>query len=105
MRFADLATDEQLLAELGRRLERLRLSRNVTQAGLAEAAGVGLRTLKRLEAGEGATAANLLRTLRALELLDGLEHLLPPASAPAEDAPRERRRASRARPDGTASSP
>ena len=38
--------------ELGRRLARQRLARNVTQEALAESAGVGLRTLRRIEAGE-----------------------------------------------------
>ena len=39
------------LSSLGARVQRLRLSRNVTQQELAEKAGVGLKALRRLERG------------------------------------------------------
>jgi len=44
------ATDDSVLAELGGRLARIRLDRNLTQAQLAEQAGVSKRTIERLEA-------------------------------------------------------
>ncbi len=87
-----------MLAELGSRLERTRLERNVTQQHLADQAGVGISTLKRLEGGGGTTLANTIRVLRALELLEGLELAIPePAASPIERlklAGRRRRRAS-----------
>ncbi len=79
MRITSLTTDDALLAEIGARVERARLDRDWTQARLAEEAGIGERTLKRLEAGQGATLANFLRVLRVLGLLDGLEVLVPEA--------------------------
>jgi transcriptional regulator with XRE-family HTH domain len=73
-----LMSDEALLQELGHRVARLRLERNLTQAQLAEQAGISKRTLERLEAGAAATQLSLfLRVLRQLDLLERLELLLP----------------------------
>jgi len=44
-----LMSDEALLQELGQRIARLRLERNLSQAQLAEQAGISKRTLERLE--------------------------------------------------------
>ena len=73
-----LMSDEALLRELGQRIARLRLERNLSQAQLAEQAGISKRTLERLEAGAAATQLSLfLRVLRQLDLLERLELLLP----------------------------
>lgn len=73
-----LMSDEALLQELGHRVARLRLEHNLTQAQLAEQAGISKRTLERLEAGAAATQLSLfLRVLRQLDLLERLELLLP----------------------------
>ncbi len=53
--------------------------RGLTQAQLADRAGVSLRTLRRLEDGEGGvTLENLLRILRALGVIDALPRALDP---------------------------
>jgi transcriptional regulator with XRE-family HTH domain len=92
-------TDEAVLAEVGRRIARTRLERNLSQQHLAADAGVGQNTLKRLEAGRGATLVNTIRVLRALDLIEGLELAVPePAPSPIELLKlegRRRRRASR----------
>lgn len=49
----------------------------MTQAQLARAAGVSKRTIERLEDGASTQSANLIRCLRALDELDGLDRLLP----------------------------
>ncbi|MFG5381894.1 helix-turn-helix domain-containing protein [Yoonia sp. R2-816] len=70
---------------LGQRIERLRLSRNITQADLAEQAGIGIRTLRRLEAGNGGTLDTFFRILSALKLDGNVELLIPdPAIRPIE---------------------
>lgn len=71
--------DEAILAEMGERLAAARLARNMTQAALARNAGISKRTLERLEAGESAQLTSFLRLLRALDLLEGLDALLPSA--------------------------
>lgn len=70
-------TDPAVLADLGRRVKGHRLEARLTQAELAEQAGVGKRTLERLEAGNGTELLTLVRVLRVLERLDGFEQLLP----------------------------
>lgn len=78
-------SDQAVLAELGERLSAARLARDLTQAQLAHEAGIGKRTLERMEAGESASMTSLIRVLRALGLLDRLDTLLPaPEPTPME---------------------
>ena len=63
--------------ELGRRLAKLRLARNVTQDALANEAGVAVRTLRRLEAGQPSSLDSFLRVAIALGLADELVAALP----------------------------
>ncbi len=91
-------TDAAVLAEIGDRLARLRLQRNLTQAQLAREAGVSKRTLIRLESGESSQVTNLIRVVRALGLLGNLDVFIPPPlPSPIEQLrsrAKERRRAS-----------
>ena len=70
-------TDLAVLAELGHRLERTRLVRNLTQGQLAKEAGVSKSTVERFEAGQTATLSSLIRVLRVLDLLGALDRLVP----------------------------
>jgi len=79
MNLPDLATDDAVLAELGQRLAQRRIDARLTQAELAERAGVGKRTVERIEAGESAQMTSLVRIFRELELLTVLDELLPAA--------------------------
>jgi transcriptional regulator with XRE-family HTH domain len=73
---ADL-TDDAVLKEIGERLERQRIEAGLTQASLAAQSGVAKRTLERIEAGASAELVTLLRLLRTLKLVDGVETLVP----------------------------
>jgi transcriptional regulator with XRE-family HTH domain len=73
-------TDEAALREIGVRLERRRIDAELTQAELAEEAGISKRTVERIEAGRSTDFSKLLRVLRVLQLLDVLEKLLPDVS-------------------------
>ena len=73
----NLLTDSSALKMLGERVNRQRLQRNQTQAELATTSGVSKRTVERLEAGESTQLSNFIRILRALDLLDGLDLLIP----------------------------
>lgn len=79
MRITKELSDDTLLAALGERLAQRRLDLRLTQAEAAERAGVSKRTVERMEAGSSVQLASLVRLLRALDLMDGLEHLAPPA--------------------------
>lgn len=101
-------TDSAVLEEIGARLRNARLERNLSQAALAAAAGIGRVTLQRIEEGAGgASLPSLIRILRALDLGDGLDRLVPAvAPSPLEEArrPRRRRRAGTPRSAGEPSS-
>ena len=101
MKIENLLTDDVILAELGRRLTDIRLAADLTQAGLAEAAGVSKRTVERLEAGFGGQLVSLVRCLRALNRADGLELLVPEVPRNPLDLLKHRAATarSRARPD------
>ncbi len=82
MKISTQLTDQAILQEIGGRLAAARVERNLTQAALAEQAGVGKRTIERMESGEVATQlSGFLRVCRALGLLERLDTLLP-ESAP-----------------------
>lgn len=72
-----MATSKQIEQEIGQRLARMRLARNVTQAVLAKKAGIGVRTLRRLEAGEPSTLDTFLRVATALDLEEAILSALP----------------------------
>lgn len=59
-------TAEELEAEIGNSLKRLRINRNLEQAVLAERAGVSTRALRNLELGNGSSLHTLVCVVRAL---------------------------------------
>jgi len=77
MIMSELLTDEAVLVELGERFSRSRLDRELTQADVAEQAGISKRTVERIEAGGSAQLSSIIRLLRVLDLLPNLERLLP----------------------------
>jgi len=77
MNLSKLLTDDAILAEIGKRIARCRLDRQLTQADVAEQAGVSKRTVERIEAGASAQMSTVIRILRVLDLLPGLDHLIP----------------------------
>lgn len=99
------ATDATALAELGERLRRTRIRRELTQQDLAHEAGVSVDTVRRLEAGRAIGTDKLVRVLRATGLLGALDRAIPEAApSPLErlalrGAERQRVRHSRTRRD------
>jgi transcriptional regulator with XRE-family HTH domain len=80
-----LATSRQIEAALSKRFEAIRLSRNMTQEQLAAESGVSLRTIGRLEKGQGVSLDTFIRVMIALRIQCNLETLLPdPAVRPIE---------------------
>jgi transcriptional regulator with XRE-family HTH domain len=79
MDFTQTLSDAAVLEELGRRLAQHRLNLNLTQQALAREAGISLRTLNRIECGEPSQTSNVVRLLRALNLLGNVEALVPEA--------------------------
>ena len=78
-----LLTDDAVLAEIGKRIARYRIDSQMTQAELAEQAGVSKRTVERIEAGASVQFSTVIRILRVLDLLQGLDRMIPePAPRP-----------------------
>lgn len=103
-----LESDDAILRELGARLARHRINADLTQAELAGEAGLSKRTVERIEAGGSSQTMSLIRIMRVLDLLPGLESAVPPSGpGPMEllerrGRPRQRVRASGTRRDGAA---
>ncbi|MBI3819359.1 MAG: helix-turn-helix transcriptional regulator [Planctomycetes bacterium] len=105
MKITKQATDDAILRELGERFARIRLEHNLTQAELAEQAGISKRTLERLESGSvAAHLSALIRVCRALDMLDRFDMIVaePPPSpiAQLKLRGRTRMRASAKKPSG-----
>ncbi len=92
-------TTKEILREVGARLRGFRLQQNVTQAELADRAGVGHATVKRAEAGESVRLDTIVKILRALGRVEALDSFLPePLVSPirlAEQREQKRQRARR----------
>ena len=97
MKITMLSSNEQVLGELGRRIRAARIDTPLTQAELAQRAGVSLSTVAKLERGEDVRLSSLLDIQRALGLLASADALAPEALARPSDLarmgkPRERAR-------------
>jgi transcriptional regulator with XRE-family HTH domain len=78
MKIESNMTDEQILENIGERLAQLRLEKNLTQRELAYQAGVGIRTVQRMETGSVSIQfSGFLRICRVLDLIEKFELLIP----------------------------
>lgn len=70
-------SDPEILKELGRRLARIRRSRDLTQAEAADQAGIDRTTVSRAERGDNPNLLTVVRLLRVYGRLDALEAFIP----------------------------
>lgn len=98
MKITSSITDEALLKLVGERFAQLRLKKNLTQGQLAEQAGLGLRTVQRLELGAAGTQlSGFMRICRVLGLVERFDALIPEqAVSPMEQLQQQGRRRRRA---------
>ena len=79
------ASSAAIIAALGKRLDEIRLSRNIAQKDLAREAGVSRSTLTRLSDGKPISLDSFVRVMQALHLSGHLASLLPdPSLRPVE---------------------
>lgn len=91
-------TNSAIAAELGNRLEHLRLERNMTQIELANEIGITAKSYRQLIAG-GGKLENVIAALRALNCLQQLDNFLPEAPlSPLEQLKLRGKQRQRARP-------
>ena len=62
-------SDAAIVAQLGKFIKHTRITQNVTQAKLAEMAGLNRWTISQIENGESITLTTLIQILRALDVL------------------------------------
>lgn len=72
-----IASSEAIIDALCKRLDEIRLSRNISQADLAKEAGVSRSTMTRLADGKPVSLDSFVRVMTALRLSDHLAALLP----------------------------
>ena len=98
MKLTNDNSDGTVLKEIGNRITQYRLNQDKTQAALAQEAGVSNRTMVRAEHGQSVQASSLIRILRALQLVENLDALIPePAVSPVQQLKmqgKQRKRAS-----------
>jgi hypothetical protein len=81
----DHLTNTEIASRLAQSMRAWRTSTEgagISQVDLARKSGIGLTPLKRFEKTGAITLRNLIALLRALDLLDGLESLVPAPDAP-----------------------
>lgn len=77
MSHMQIQSPEEIAEALGKRIRARRLLANVSQAALADKAGISRRALVQLESGQGSTVHTLISTLKALGLEQQLTFLVP----------------------------
>ena len=70
-------SDQETLKELSIRVQRQRINMQLTQAQLAQKAGVSLKTIANLEKGQDVKLSILIKVLRAENLLANINLLVP----------------------------
>ena len=105
MKIEEELTDDTVLAEIGRRIAQRRLDLELTQQAVAEQAGVSKRTVERIEKGGSTQLSSVIRVLRVLDAMEGVDRLVPEAGPRPMDLlqqkQKDRRRASTRRKDTT----
>jgi transcriptional regulator with XRE-family HTH domain len=73
----DFKTADEIQDILGQQIKALRISKDMGQRTTSEKAGISEKALRNLEAGRGSTVETLVRVLKALDSLDGIDRLAP----------------------------
>lgn len=81
MKIKNSTKTDVVLKEIGVRLTRQRMLAKLTQAGLAEKAGVSKRTVERIEAGSSIQLSTMIQVLRVFGLLESFGLALEAESA------------------------
>ena len=73
-------TSQAILAQLAQRVKKYRIEMNLSQDEFAQKAGVSLKTITNFESGSDVKFSSFIKFLKALELADNLEILVPDVS-------------------------
>lgn len=78
------AVIDQMLAEVGDSIRKLRLQRNLAQGVVAERSGISFGAYRNLESGQGVSLRSFLAVCRTLGKTDWMRTLPPPMISPME---------------------
>ncbi len=73
-------TSQAILAQLAERVKKYRIDMNLSQAEFSQKAGISLKSVTNFENGSDVKFSNFIKILKALELADNLELLVPDVS-------------------------
>lgn len=95
-------SDAAIVKQLGAFIKHTRIQQNVTQAHLAEMAGLNRWTISQIEKGESVTLTTLIQVLRALDILYVLNYFeINDEISPIEYAKLQEKKRQRASSKGT----
>ena len=77
MKIESLTPEPEILKELGLRLARMRKQQGYSQTRLADEAGVGVATIRRIEAGQDSQLESWIKLLKPLDMIASVDALLP----------------------------
>lgn len=97
MKIDYLTPEATILKELGQRLARIRKQQGMSQTQLAQEAGLGVATLRRIEAGRDSQMESWLKIMKCLRMVSSIDALLPetfnsPRAQALSEAKRRRKR-------------
>lgn len=77
MKIDYLTPETTILSELGRRLARVRKQQGFSQDALAKEAGIGVATLRRIEAGQDSQMETWVKVMKSLRMTASVDAFLP----------------------------
>ncbi len=77
MKIEYLTPNNAILRELGTRFARIRKQQGYSQLRLANEAGIGVATLRRIEAGRDSQMETWLKLMKSLQMTTAIDNLLP----------------------------
>lgn len=77
MKIEYLTPNNAILRELGTRLAQIRKQQGYSQLRLANEAGIGVATLRRVEAGRDSQMETWLKLMKSLQMIAAIDDLLP----------------------------
>jgi transcriptional regulator with XRE-family HTH domain len=101
MKINSLMPEQMILQELGQRLARVRKQQGFSQTRLAQEAGIGVATLRRIEAGQDSQMETWLKLMKTLRRVGAVEAWLPESfDSPMQEVLKNRKRKARHETDG-----
>lgn len=101
MKYSNDYSDNYIISSFGQEIKEYRVSLNLTQSDFAAKCGISPSTLERVENGSDTKFSNIIKIMRAFNLIDNLGLLIPDAEddfkAFYENTPK-RKRASKSKP-------